>query len=159
MAYVPFGMTPAGPTGPTPPVIHDKTPSPTLEHLAAYVATPNLTIIGAKVLFTTAPDRGRFFPVSIWFNPSINTASNSTPIIRIGYTNSGTVYSDWVASYTFLSSRVLGQFFEIPIKNDAGGTPPTGRYSAPPSTDIVCYVATASAGVCTGELIVSGFYA
>lgn len=159
MAYVPFGMSPAGPIGPTPPVIHDKTPAPSLVQLVAHTATPTLTAIGANVIFTTAPDRGRFFPVAVWFNPSINTASNSTPIVRVGYTNSGTVYSDWVSSYTFLSSLVAGQFFDIPLKADAGGTAPTGRYSAPPSTDVVLYVSTASVGVCAGQVIIWGYYA
>lgn len=159
MAYLPLGMSPAAPVGPTPPVIHDKTPAPTLVQLVAHVSTPLLTSIGANTIFTTAPDRGRFFPTAVWFNPNINTASNSTPVIRVGYTNSGTVYSDFVSSYTFLSSRVAGQFFEIPLKADAGGTPPTARLSAPPSTAIVCYVSTASVGVCAGELVIVGFYA
>lgn len=159
MSYIPFGMTPAGPIGPTPPVIHDKTPAPTLVHYVAHVATPTLTAIGANTIFTTAPDRGRFFPVSIWFRPSVNTGASSTPIIRVGYTNSGTVYSDFVSSFTFLSSLVAGQFFEIPLKADATGTPPTGRFSAPASTPIVFYVATAGAAPCAGEVTISGFYA
>ena len=159
MAYLPFGMSPAGPIGPTVPIINDKTPARTLVHMVTHVSTPTLTAIGANTIFTTAPDRGRFFPTAVWFNPSINTGASATPVIRIGYTNSGTVYSDFVASYTFLSSRVAGQFFEIPLKADAGGTSPTARRSAPPSTAIVCYVSTASATVCAGQLIIAGFYA
>jgi hypothetical protein len=158
MAYIPFGMSPAGPIGPTPPVINDKTPARSLVQLVAHVSTPTLTAIGANAIFTTAPDRGRFFPTAIWFNPSVNTGASSTPIIRIGYTNSGTVYSDFVASFTFASSLVAGQFFEIPLKADATGAPPTGRFSAPASTSIVCYVATAGAAPCAGQLIVTGFY-
>ena len=159
MAYVPFGMTPAGPVGPTPPVIHDKTPATSLVQIVAYTSTPTLTAIGANTIFTTAANRGRFFPTAVWFNPSVNTGSTSTPVIRIGYTNSGTVYSDFVSSYAFLSSLLAGQFFEIPLKADATGTPPTGRFSAPPSTPIVLYVATAGAAPCAGQVIVAGFYA
>lgn len=159
MSYIPFGMTPAAPTGPADRVINDKTPAKTLVHRVAHVSTPLLTSIGANTIFTTAPDRGRFFPIGVWFRPSINTASNATPIVRIGYTNSGSVYSDFVSSYTFLSSRLAGQFFDIPLKADAGGSAPTARLSAPPSTAIVFYVATASVGVCAGEVTISGFYA
>lgn len=158
MSYLPFGMSPAAPTGPEARVINDKTPAPTLVRLATYVGTPILTAIGANTIFTTAPDRGRFFPVSIWFRPSIATAAGATPIIRIGYTNSGTVYSDWVTGFTFLSSLAAGQFFEITLKADAGGAAPTGRYSAPASTPIVLYVSTASASACAGEVILTGFY-
>jgi len=159
VSYVPFGMAPAAPIGPTPRVINDKTPATTLVHFVAHVATPVLTSIGANTVFTTAPDRGRFFPVAVWFRPSINTAAGATPVIRIGYTNSGTVYSDFVSAFTFASSLVAGQFFEIPLKADATGTPPTGRFSAPPSTAIVFYVATASPSACAGEVTISGFYA
>lgn len=159
MAYLPLGMSPAGPIGPTPPVINDKTPATSLVQLVAHVSTPILTAIGANTIFTTAPDRGRFFPTAVWFNPSVNTGASSTPIIRIGYTNSGTVYSDFVSSFTFASSLVAGQFFEIGLKADAGGASPTGRFSAPASTPIVCYVATAGAAPCAGQLVVSGFYA
>lgn len=159
MSYLPLGMSPAAPTGPESRVVNDLTPARTLVRLVSHVATPTLTAIGANVVFTTAPDRGRFFPVSIWFRPSVNTGSTSTPIIRVGYTNSGTVYSDFVAAFTFLSSLVAGQFFEIPLKADATGAPPTGRFSAPPSTPIVFYVATAGAAPCAGDVIVTGFYA
>lgn len=152
-------MAPAAPVGPTPRVINDKTPAKTLVHLVAHVATPVLTAIGANTIFTTAPDRGRFFPTAAWFRPSIATGASATPVIRIGYTNSGTVYSDFVSAFTFASSLVAGQFFEIPLKADATGTPPTGRFSAPPSTPIVFYVATASASACAGEVTITGFYA
>lgn len=158
MAYLPLGMTPAAPTGPDVPVIHDKTPAPTLVPLVSYVATPTLTAIGATTVFTTEANRGRFFPVSVWFNPSVATGTSSTPVVRLGYTNSGTVYSDFVSSFTFASSLAQGQFFEIPLKADATGTPPTGRFSAPPSTAIVFYVATAGAAPCAGQVIVTGFY-
>lgn len=159
MSYLPFGMSPAAPTGPESRVINDRTPALSLVRFVTHVATPTLTAIGANTVFTTAPDRGRFFPISVWFRPSIATAAGATPIVRLGYTNSGTVYSDFVSAYTFASSLVAGQFFEIPLKADAGGTAPTGRYSAPASTPIVLYVATASASACAGEIIVSGFYA
>lgn len=159
MSYLPFGMSPKGPIGPTVPIINDKTPARSLVNLVAHTSRPTLTAIGANTIFTTAPDRGRFFPTAVWFNPDIATGASATPIIRIGYTNSGTVYSDFVSAYTFLSSLVAGQFFEIPLKADATGAPPTGRFSAPASTAIVCYVATASASACSGDLIVSGFYA
>lgn len=159
MAYLPFGMSPAGPTGPTPPIINDKNPARTLSHLVAHVSSPTLTAIGANVVFQTAPDRGRFFPTAVWFHPTANTAAGATPVVRFGYTNSGTVYSDWISSFTFLSSLVAGQFFELSLKADAGGAAPTGRYSAPPSTDVVLYVATASATPVPGQLVVVGFYA
>jgi hypothetical protein len=159
MSYLPLGMTPKAPVGPEVPVIHDKTPAPTLVELVTHVATPNLNAIGAYTIFTTAPDRGRFFPVAVWFNPSIASGASATPIVRVGYTNSGSVYSDFVSAYTFLSSLAAGQFFEIPLKADAGGASPTGRYSAPPSTAIVFYVATATAQACAGQVVVTGYYA
>jgi hypothetical protein len=158
MSYIPFGMTPESPTGPNMPIINDKTPAKTLQSIATYVSTPILTSIGANVVFTTAPDKGRFIPTAIWFCPTIATGASATPVIRIGFTNSGTVYSDWVASYTFLSSRALYQYWEIPLKADAGGTSPTARRSAPPSTDIVFYVSTASTVPCAGDVVISGFY-
>lgn len=159
MSYLPLGVSPAAPTGPETRVINDKTPALSLVRIVTHVSTPTLTAIGANAVFTTAPDRGRFFPVSVWFRPSVNTGASSTPIVRLGYTNSGTVYSDFVAAFTFASSLVAGQFFEIPLKADATGAPPTGRFSAPASTPIVLYVATAGAAPCAGEIIVAGFYA
>jgi hypothetical protein len=158
MSYIPFGMSVETPLGPPSSIINDKAPAATLVNIVTHVSTPNLLAIGANTVFTTAPDRGRFFPVSIWFNPSVTTSATA-PIIRIGYTNSGTVYSDFVSSYTFLTAIVLNEFFEIPLKADAGGAAPTARLSAPPSTAIVCYVATAGVSPCAGQLIIHGFYA
>lgn len=158
MSYIPFGMSTKTPLGPLVPIINDKAPAPTLINAITIASTPSLLAIGANTIFTTAPDRGRFFPVSIWFNPTVNT-STTVPVIRIGYTNSGTVYSDFVSSFTFASSLVSGQFFEIPLKADAGGTSPTARFSAPASTPIVFYVATAGASPCAGQLVMHGFYA
>ncbi len=151
-------MTPPGPEGPTVPVIHDLNPVPTLDRLVTYVATPNLTAVGANAFFTTEANRGRFFPVDIWVCPIVNTGTTATPTFRIGYTNSGTVYSDWVSGQTFLSSLLLNQYFEAPLKADAGGTAPTGRYSAPPSTPVVIYVATAGAAPCAATFVMRGFY-
>lgn len=151
-------MSTQTPLGPLVPIINDKAPAPTLVNAITVASTPNLLAIGANTIFTTAPDRGRFFPVAIWFNPSVNT-STTAPTIRIGYTNSGTVYSDFVSSFTFSTSLVANQFFEISLKADAGGTSPTARFSAPASTAIVCYVATAAVSPCAGQLIVHGFYA
>jgi len=158
MAYLPFGMSPAAPVGPTVPVINDRNPARTLTNIVAHVSSPVLTSIGANLVFTTAPDRGRFFPTAVWFHPSAATGASATPVVRLGYTNSGAVYSDWISSFSFLSSLAANQFFELSLKADAGGAAPTGRYSAPPSTGVYLYVATASPTPVPGELIVAGFY-
>lgn len=157
--YIPFSMSPAPEIGPAPPIIHARNPSLTLDEMVVYSVSPNMTAIGANTIFTTEANRGRFFPVDIWFYPTVAGNASSTPQIRIGYTNSGTIYSDWVTTTSFLSSLAVGQYFEIPLKSDAGGTAPTGRYSAPPSTAIVFYVSLASAGPCAGVCHVRGFYA
>lgn len=154
MSYEPFGATTLPPVGPELRRIDDFTPSRTLARSAAGSVFLNLTSTGSAVLLTVPAGR-RFFPVAIWFNPTINTASNSTPTVTVGYTDTGvasTSFEDFVLSYTFLSSRVAGQFFEIPIRADI-----SARLSAPAGASVRFKVETASAGACQGDAIIAGF--
>lgn len=154
MSYEPFGVTPLAPVGPEDRRIDDFTPSKTLHRIMAASKFAALTSTGSHAILTVPADR-KFFPISIWFNPTINTASNSTPVVTFGFTDTGvfsTSFEDFVSSYTFLSSRVAGQFFEIGLRADA-----SARVSAPAGSVVRLKVETASAGPCEGYVIVSGF--
>lgn len=131
----------------------------TFNNFACYVsATVDLATLNNTVtLFTTASDRGRFFPTEVWYNPQ--TAGGITsPVIRLGFTNSGTTYSDWISAGTITASLVVNEFLTIALKANAAGASPTGRYSAPPSTPIVLVVGTAGSAGTSGRFCVFGVY-
>jgi len=154
MSYEPFGATTLAPVGPEGRRIDDFTPSRTLHRIATGSAFLNLTSTGSVALLTVPAGR-RFFPFAVWFEPTINTASNSTPTVTVGYTDTGvasTSFEDFVLSYTFLSSRVAGQYFEIDLRAEG-----VARLSAPPGAVVRFKVETASAGACQGNAIISGF--
>lgn len=154
MSYEPFGVTPPAPVGPEGRVINDFTPAKTLHRVAAQSRNVNLTAIGSHDLFTVPAGR-IFFPSAIWFNPTINTAANSTPSVGVGYTDTGvfaTSFEDFVIGFTFLSSLVAGQFFEFNLRADSAS-----RRSASAGAVVKFKVETASAGPCTGDVILAGF--
>ena len=173
MGYIPYTQGATYPIGPgsssganggtvTNPRYHTNTDSALsakpLDSFACYVSgIVNVDTLGNTTLFTTASDRGRFFPVEVWFYP---TGPNglTAGTVRLGYTNSGTAYSDWISSGTISVSIVANQYIQIPLKADAAGAAPTGRLSAPASTAIVLAVATATNAGCAGKFAVMGYY-
>lgn len=154
MSYEPFGVTPPAPVGPEGRTINDLTPSKTLHRISARSRNISLTAIGTFDLFTVPAGR-IFFPTDVWFNPTVNTAANSTPSVGVGYTDTGvfaTSFEDFVIGYTFLSSLVAGQFFAIDLRIDS-----SSRRSASAGSVVKFKVEVASAGPCVGDVILSGF--
>jgi hypothetical protein len=167
MTYIPIAKSPDYPTSivtgtPANPqfnVIDDTGISTkTFQYFASYSsAAVDLTSATTTTLFTTAASLGRFFPLEIYFVPNVDVSA-AGPTIRVGYTNAGTPYTDWVSSATTGNSLVTNEFVQISLKADAAGTAPTGRYSAAASTSVILSVSSAATAPYSGYFIVSGIY-
>lgn len=128
---------------------------------ATYSSTLNFGV-GATdpyLLFTTAADRGRFFPTKISiaavFGAS-NGAVSSSPIVRIGWFARSNPYDNWVNQVSMQS--ILDNTFGAGYYNNIDPETWEAALSAPPSTPIYCDLAPSTVTNDIRIVTVSGFY-
>lgn len=137
--------------------------------LATYSADVSMTTTGAKVIFRTASDKGRFVPFQIAaYCTSGNSPGGFGLAVSVGWNPVNTQpYIDWV-NQEGIERIATGGFsagnFQIPseLPIQTYQSPFSGGIyvsSAPPNTDVVVYVVQADgAAYDTRTFVISGFY-
>lgn len=132
--------------------------------MAAYTATINVTTPGATaLLFTTAANRGRFFPLFVQaacVNDTRTPAGIQNPVIDVGWRNPGNAfpYDDWV-NQEGLQAVASGGFGPGNYNNLISISYRQYSLSAPASTGVYAYVRTASSATGDKRIVtVVGFY-
>lgn len=170
MSHLPIGQVQSNtPNYPATKITQDVALGTQRVMLSTYSADVVLTTTGAKTIFTTAADKGRFVPIMI----AAYCTSGLEPggfgaSVSVGWNPSNTQpYIDWV-NQEGIASITTGSFgagnyqipSELPIQTKiypfGGGIYVT---SAPPSTNVVVYVNQADGATSdTRTFVITGFY-
>lgn len=146
-----------GPFAPTSPTLSQDPAINTIsKHLFAVVtASIDFRNTGTFLFFTTATDRGRFFPTQVVVVAEHVSGSGGSPSLDIGKTSPN--YNEWVnttLSTPLYTAYGSGQYEFVNIQDVTATT------SAAPGTDVYYKIDTASTAnfFDTRSVILMGFY-